>query len=194
MDYNLSGSLVYGILQARILEWVAISFSGGSSQPRGWTQVSCITGRFFTNWAMREAPHAWAEGSKYIVTAWITNPLEVYDLRQIMLVVLIPHAITKWSKGPGKGDWERKVWFTRFAHLWPLPSQGCWVSLGIGRSVKTLIRLPFWGLPSVITRLHETAEQGSSLACAGRVIHSHEHTIEVSKVKQKTCLLRKQRG
>ena len=37
-----------GILQARTLEWVAISFSRGSFWPRDWTQVSCITGRFFT--------------------------------------------------------------------------------------------------------------------------------------------------
>ena len=37
------------ILWARILEWVAIFFSQGSSQPRNRTQVSCITGRFFTN-------------------------------------------------------------------------------------------------------------------------------------------------
>ena len=42
------GSSVPGILQARILEWVAISFSRGSSQPRNQTQVSCIAGRFFT--------------------------------------------------------------------------------------------------------------------------------------------------
>ena len=39
---------VHGILQARILKWVAIPFSRGSSQPRDWTQVSCIAGRFFT--------------------------------------------------------------------------------------------------------------------------------------------------
>ena len=53
-DY--SGSSVHGILQARILEWVAVSFSRGSSQPRDQTQVSCIAGRFFTVWATREAP------------------------------------------------------------------------------------------------------------------------------------------
>ena len=39
---------VRGILQARILEWVAFSFSRGSSQPRDWTEVSRIAGRFFT--------------------------------------------------------------------------------------------------------------------------------------------------
>ena len=47
-------SSVHGILQARILEWVAIPFSRGSSQHRDWTQVSCIAGRFFTIWAARE--------------------------------------------------------------------------------------------------------------------------------------------
>ena len=49
------GSSVHGILQARILEWVAVPFSRASSQPRKWTQVSHIAGRFFTVWATREA-------------------------------------------------------------------------------------------------------------------------------------------
>ena len=48
-DCSSPGSSVYGILQARILEWVAISFSRGSSWPGDWTQVSCIAGWFFTN-------------------------------------------------------------------------------------------------------------------------------------------------
>ena len=54
-DCSLPGSSVHGILQARILEWVAISFSRGSSQPRDKTQVSCIAGSFFTIWTIREA-------------------------------------------------------------------------------------------------------------------------------------------
>ena len=41
--------IVHGLLQARILEWVAVPFSRGSSQPRNQTGVSCIAGRFFTN-------------------------------------------------------------------------------------------------------------------------------------------------
>ena len=45
---------VHGILRARILEWVAFPFSMGSSQPRDWTLVSHITGRFFTSWATGE--------------------------------------------------------------------------------------------------------------------------------------------
>ena len=50
-DCSPPGSTVHGILQARILEWVVISFSRGSSQPRNWTQGFYTTGRFFTNWA-----------------------------------------------------------------------------------------------------------------------------------------------
>ena len=49
MDYT-----VHGILQASILEWVAVPISRGSSQPRDWTQVPCIAGGFFTSWGMRE--------------------------------------------------------------------------------------------------------------------------------------------
>ena len=56
MDCTLPGSSVRGILQARILEWVSISFSKGFSQPRDGTEISCIAGRFFTDWARREAP------------------------------------------------------------------------------------------------------------------------------------------
>ena len=48
MDYSPPGSSVRGILQARILEWVAMPSSRGSSRPRDGTQVSCIAGRFFT--------------------------------------------------------------------------------------------------------------------------------------------------
>ena len=50
---------VHGILQARILEWIAFPFSRGSSQPRNCTQVSCIAGGFFTNFATREAQEIW---------------------------------------------------------------------------------------------------------------------------------------
>ena len=45
--YSLPGSSVHGIFQARILEWVATSFSTRSSWPRDWTRVSCIVGRHF---------------------------------------------------------------------------------------------------------------------------------------------------
>ena len=47
MDYSLPGSSIHGVFQARVLEWVAISFSRGSSPPRDRTQVSCIASRCF---------------------------------------------------------------------------------------------------------------------------------------------------
>ena len=81
MDYSLPGSSVHGIFLARILEWVAISFSKtlspgipqarilgwvsfsfsrGYSQPKDWTQVSQVAGRFFTSWATREVQEYWS--------------------------------------------------------------------------------------------------------------------------------------
>ena len=48
MDCSPPGSSVHGILQARILEWVAMPSSRGSSQPGDRTQFSCIAGGFFT--------------------------------------------------------------------------------------------------------------------------------------------------
>ena len=59
MDYT-----VHGILQARILEWVDYPFSSGTFQPWNGTGVSCIAGRFFTNWAIREAS-AFEVGTPY---------------------------------------------------------------------------------------------------------------------------------
>ena len=55
MNSSLPGSSVHGIFQARILKWVAISFSRRSSPPRDQTWVSCIASRFFTNWSTWEA-------------------------------------------------------------------------------------------------------------------------------------------
>ena len=56
MDYT-----VHEILQARILEWVAFSFTRGPSQTRDRTQVSGIAGRFFTSWATKEALSLWIQ-------------------------------------------------------------------------------------------------------------------------------------
>ena len=54
MDSSLPGSFVHGIFQARVLEWVVISFSRRSAWPRDWTRVSCTVGRHLTVWATRE--------------------------------------------------------------------------------------------------------------------------------------------
>ena len=54
MDHSPPGSFVHGTFQARVLEWIAISFSRGSSRLRDRTQVSSIVDRRFTLWATRE--------------------------------------------------------------------------------------------------------------------------------------------
>ena len=60
------GSSIHGVLQARILEWVAVSFSRGSSQPRNRTHVSHIAGRRFNLWATREAHIIWVTFGNYV--------------------------------------------------------------------------------------------------------------------------------
>ena len=71
LDCSPPGSSVHGILQARLLEWVATSFYRGSSQPRDQSQVFWIANRFFTFWATREA---WWEVGERIRMMWHRGP------------------------------------------------------------------------------------------------------------------------
>ena len=73
-DCSLPGSSAHGIFQARVLEWVAISFSRGSSQPTDRTQVSHIVGRRFTVWATREAPQFRGETMNSFFNTLFTSP------------------------------------------------------------------------------------------------------------------------
>ena len=73
MSRGAGQAAVYGILQARILEWVAYPFSRGSFWPRNWAWVSCIAGGFFTNWATREAFSNGTQGYKVVITS-LTTP------------------------------------------------------------------------------------------------------------------------
>ena len=75
INCSLPSSSVHGILQARVLEWVAISFSRGSSRTRDPTRVSCMAGRRFTLWAAREAP-----GIYDIVSAFIFKALKLDEI------------------------------------------------------------------------------------------------------------------
>ena len=79
MDCSLPGSSVHGIFQATVLEWIAISFSRGSSWPRDWTQVSYIVDTRFTVWATREVIHSFNSAcvdiyvlSKYEYASFVT--------------------------------------------------------------------------------------------------------------------------
>ena len=90
--YRLSppGSSVHGILQARILEWVANPFSRGSSRPNDQTQVSCIAGRFLTIWTfdgkvMQLREWKWSFSVRLSATPWpvaFPSPLSMEFSRQ----------------------------------------------------------------------------------------------------------------
>ena len=111
MNHSMLDSSVYGILQARILEWVAISFSRGSFPPRHWTWASCFAGRFFTIWATRQA-----QERRYLINE---NVCERYEFcrkylkacsfktvtfhkhkRQLNLIVQIWASFLHWEKTP----------------------------------------------------------------------------------------------
>ena len=70
MDCSPSAPLSMGILQASILEWVAMPSSRASSQPRDQTQVSCIAGGFFTVWATKEVLYSIWSDSKFNRILW----------------------------------------------------------------------------------------------------------------------------
>ena len=72
MDHSLPRSSVYGISQARILEWVAISFSRGSSQPRDWTCVNCIVRQNLYCWGPENPLHQYTlDTDKYCLISFI---------------------------------------------------------------------------------------------------------------------------
>ena len=126
MDCSPSGSSVHGIFQARLLEWVAISFSRGSSWPRDWTQVSCIAGRFFTT----ERP-----GKLFIVNAYgeseaaqscltLCDPMDcslpdssVHGISQEKILEWVASSFSKGSSWPR--DWTQVSWIAgRFFAIW----------------------------------------------------------------------------
>ena len=101
--YSLTGSSFHGILQARILEWVAISSSRGSSWPRDWTRVSsisCIAGGFSTS----EAP---GKALEYIAPqyfSWLQSPLPT-------LLWFVPPALKlMWWNHMPKCLWRWGLW------------------------------------------------------------------------------------
>ena len=103
-----------GILQARLLQWVTIPFSRGSSRPRDGTQVSCIAGRFFTVWATREAPLGNSGWNKPAVYSWKT--------RVSFLLVTCPR-LCNWNH-PWPSATLRQFWksvFCAWTSLWLQP-------------------------------------------------------------------------
>ena len=133
-------SSVHGIFQARVLEWVAISFSRGSSQPRDWTRVSRIVGRRFTVWATR------IYNSKGLIRTNYTSQMEkAMATHSSTLAWKIP-----WTEEPARlqstgllrvgHNWATSLSLSTFMHwrrAWqptlvflPEASQGWWSLVG----------------------------------------------------------------
>jgi len=108
MDCSLSGSSIHGIFQARILEWVAISFCRRSSPARNWTRVSCIVDRLFTIWATLNLV---SSACSTVLYGYVKSPL-----RERFLFIKLACGQRSWSSGsrerrnkrlenPGKRKW-----------------------------------------------------------------------------------------
>ena len=102
-DYSAPGSAVHGLLQARILKWVVISFSRGSSQLRNWTCVSCVfcTGR-------------------WVLYHWAPWEALVSESRSVVSDPLRPHGLYSPCNSPGQNTGVE-----------PFPSPGDLLNLGI---------------------------------------------------------------
>ena len=103
----------HGILQARILEWVAIPFSRGSSQPRDRTHVSRTAGGFFTSWVTREAHFKWLAAKN---NHWFDGK-EYYFHREVQMSQLLERkTILKlkfsFSFNIGHLNTETGIWIT----------------------------------------------------------------------------------
>ena len=98
MDCSPLDSLVHGISQARILEWVAIAYSTGSSWPRDWTQVSCIGRQVLYHWATREVQPLLLD-----VTIWskvkILPPRDTICLLMTFLMTFVHKLCRSHAKG-----------------------------------------------------------------------------------------------
>jgi len=156
MDCSLPGFSVHGILQARLLEWLAIPFSRGSSQPWDWTQTSCTEGSFYTIWTTREAQRLirvnvyWAFPVRQLISyesLWWMPYVEItwpcFSMRQLLLSSANTGGEAEAHPGCSRAHSWSRCWDWAECRLW-------------GRNVA-------WGRHSVNVNAN---------AC----IHTHTHT------------------
>ena len=125
MDCSPPGSSVHGTLQARILEWVGIRFSGESSRPRDWAQVSCIAGLFFTIWAILYQLRASLVGQLLknllaVRETWIWSWVGKIPWRRERLStpVFWPGEFHGWYRPWGCKESDTTKWFSRHFTYW----------------------------------------------------------------------------
>ena len=116
MNCSLPGSSVHGFLQANILEWVAVAFSRGSSQPKNQTHfscISCIAGGFFTKWATWETQNYHIDPTIPLLGVYLrkTKSLIWKDTCSSMsITALLTANIRKQPKCPSTNERINKMW------------------------------------------------------------------------------------
>ena len=152
MDCTWPGPLSMGILQARILKWVATPSSRGSSQTRDWTQVSRIAGGFFTIWATRETLHP-------IPAIFNIHTPFKFSLLNIVLSYFYFNSVSLEANyyDCGKGDWLKiTTWFVRFYSS----VKWLWVPKSLGRFCRYTLWVFSTHFSLCLTRLLESSPVG----------------------------------
>ena len=166
MDWSLPCSSVHGILQARVLEWVAFSFSRGSSWPRDWTWISCTEGSFFTNQVTREAQWRgshiqficfadcpkgldsnFLHAENYVVLKLIGDFLSVSEVFQAIFLNCYPYALIfsgtmftfgRFWKAQHELQWGARAWHWVYVCMsWKMDAQ--WLCSADLRCYRTLV-------------------------------------------------------
>ena len=161
MDCSLPRSSLHGISQARILEWVAISFSRLSSQPRDRSWVSCIAGRFFNIWATRET-------LRYADNTTVMAESEE-ELKSLSM---------KWSSSAVQCSASGSV---VSESLWPLGLYGPWNSASQNTGVDSL---------SLLQRIFPIQGSNPGLPLCRRILYqlSHKGSLKVKEGNEKSGL------
>ena len=160
MDCNLPGSSVPGILQARILEWVAIPFFRGSFWPRDWTQVYCIADGFFTT----EPPgkptcHYAAAAAVKSLQSCLTlcDPIDGSPPGSPIPGVLQARTL-EWVAISFSNAWKQKVKVKSFSHVRLLATP--WTAAYQAPLSMGFSRQEYWsGVPSPSLTCHYTTSQ-----------------------------------
>ena len=114
MDCSAPGSSIHGIFQARILEWVAISFSRGSSGPRNWTRISCIAGGFFNQPSYEESPNCTGWGGIFSQLLNSSSSDLTYLFIELLFIYREGQKSTEILKPKDNLNIRSEIWLNKF--------------------------------------------------------------------------------
>jgi len=180
MNCGLPGSTVHRILQARIVEWIAIPFSRDSSWPRDQIQVSCSTGRFFTIWTTREVQIRCNFSKNYKITLWASTVCEPRTCRcSSWIKAEEPEIKLPTSVGSLKKQESSRKTYTS-ASLTILKPLTVWITTNCGKSLKEM------GMPDYLTcHLRNLYASQETTARTG---HGATDRFQIGKVVGQSCI------